>query len=74
MVIVQQIGLSPEFLRDRGSVPLDDKFERTLSGGAALVVRHFLIGRVGARPAENRRVSTIVFWCRCWARSRSLGF
>jgi len=39
MVIVQQIGLSPEFLHDRGSVPLDDKFERTLSGGAALVVR-----------------------------------
>ena len=38
MVIVQQIGLSPEFLRDRVSVPLDDKFERTLSGGAALVV------------------------------------
>ena len=38
MVIVQQIGLSPEFQRDRGSVPLDDKFERTLSGGAALVV------------------------------------
>ena len=39
MVIVQQIGLSPDFLRDRGVVPTDDKFERTLSGGAALVVR-----------------------------------
>ena len=39
MLIVQQIGLSPEFLADRGSVPLDDKFERTLSGGAALVVK-----------------------------------
>jgi PAS domain S-box-containing protein len=39
MVIVQQIGLSQDFLRDRGVVPTDDKFERTLSGGAALVVR-----------------------------------
>jgi len=39
MVIVQQIGLSPLFLRDRVSVPLDDKFERTLSGRAPIVVR-----------------------------------
>jgi len=39
MVIVQQIGLSQEFLRERGSVPLDDKFERTLANSGPLVVR-----------------------------------
>jgi len=38
MVIVQQIGLSQDFLRERGSVPLDDKFERTLSDGTPIVV------------------------------------
>ncbi len=39
MVIVQLIGLSPDFLRERGSVPLDDKFERTLTDGTPIVVR-----------------------------------
>src|SRR5262249_40750550 len=39
MVIVQQIGLSPEFLIGRVSVPLDDKFERTLSSGVPIVVK-----------------------------------
>lgn len=39
MVIVQQIGLSQEFLRERGSVPLDDKFERTLSDRDPIVVK-----------------------------------
>ena len=39
MVIVQQIGLSQDFLRERGSVPLDDKFERTLANSGPLVVR-----------------------------------
>ncbi len=39
MVIVQQIGLSQDFLRDRGSVPLDDKFERTLSDSTPVVVK-----------------------------------
>ena len=39
MVIVQQIGLSQDFLRERGSVPLDDKFERTLSDATPIVVR-----------------------------------
>lgn len=39
MVIVQQIGLSPEFLRDRGSVPLDDKFEDTLSHEGPILVQ-----------------------------------
>ena len=39
MVIVQQIGLSQDFLRQRGSVPLDDKFERTLSDATPIVVR-----------------------------------
>jgi len=38
MVIVQQIGLSPDFMRDRGVVATDDKFERTLSASQALVV------------------------------------
>ena len=39
MVIAQQIGLSPDFLRDRMSVPKDDSFERTLGGGVPIVVR-----------------------------------
>jgi two-component system NtrC family sensor kinase len=39
MVIAQQIGLSPEFLRDRMSVPKDDGFERTLSGGVPLAIK-----------------------------------
>jgi len=39
MVIVQQIGLSPDFVRDRGSVPSDDNFEHTLSVVAPIVLR-----------------------------------
>lgn len=39
MVIVQQIGLSQDFLRDRGSVPSDDNFEQTLSVVAPIVLR-----------------------------------
>jgi two-component system NtrC family sensor kinase len=39
MVIVQQIGLSQDFLRDRGSVPTDDNFEQTLSVVAPIVLR-----------------------------------
>jgi PAS domain S-box-containing protein len=39
MVIVQQIGLSQDFLRDRGSVLSDDKFEHTLSVEAPIVLR-----------------------------------
>jgi two-component system NtrC family sensor kinase len=39
MVIAQQIGLSEDFLRDRGSVPTDDKFERTLTGGAPILLK-----------------------------------
>jgi PAS domain S-box-containing protein len=39
MVIVQQIGLSPEFMHDRGSVPLDDKFEDTLSHEGPILVK-----------------------------------
>jgi len=39
MVIVQQIGLSQDFVRDRGSVPSDDNFEQTLSVVAPIVLR-----------------------------------
>jgi PAS domain S-box-containing protein len=39
MVIVQQIGLSPDFVRDRGSVLSDDHFEQTLSVVAPIVLR-----------------------------------
>jgi len=39
MVIVQQIGLSQDFLRDRGAVLSDDKFEHTLSVEAPIVLR-----------------------------------
>jgi len=39
MVMAQQIGLSPEFLRDRIAVPKDDGFERTLGGGVPLTVK-----------------------------------
>ena len=38
MVIAQQIGLSKDFLQDRLSVPMDDDFERTLSGTVPVVV------------------------------------
>ena len=38
MVISQQIGLSQAFLQERMSVPMDDDFERTLSGTAPVVV------------------------------------
>ncbi|HEY1265511.1 MAG TPA: ATP-binding protein [Terriglobales bacterium] len=39
LVITQQIGLSEDFLRDRASVPLDDKFENTLSGTNPVLVK-----------------------------------
>jgi PAS domain S-box-containing protein len=39
MIITQQIGLSWEFLRDRTAVPVDDKFESTLSGDGSVVVK-----------------------------------
>jgi PAS domain S-box-containing protein len=39
MVIVQQIGLSQDFLRDRGSVLVDDNFEQTLTLEAPIVLR-----------------------------------
>jgi two-component system NtrC family sensor kinase len=39
MVIVQQIGLSQDFLRDRGAVLSDDNFEHTLSVEAPIVLR-----------------------------------
>lgn len=38
MVLTQQIGLSPDFVRDRMAVPLDDKFEATLSDTAPIMV------------------------------------
>ena len=38
MVISHQIGLSKAFLQDRMSVPMDDDFERTLSGTVPVVV------------------------------------
>ena len=39
MVISHQIGLSQGFLQERMSVPMDDDFERTLSGAAPVVVK-----------------------------------
>ncbi len=39
MVIAQQIGLSPEFMRERMSVPKDEGFERTLNGGVPVKVK-----------------------------------
>jgi len=39
MLVTQQIGLSAEFLQDRNSVPLDDKFEATLSASKPIVVK-----------------------------------
>ncbi|SRR5579871_1463732 len=39
MVISQQIGLSKDFLRDRQSVALDDKFESTLDSETAIIVK-----------------------------------
>ncbi len=39
MVVAQQIGLSQDFLRERGSVPLDDTLERALREGAPTVVK-----------------------------------
>ncbi len=38
LVIAQQIGLSPAFLRERSSIPMQDSFENTLSGGGPIVV------------------------------------
>jgi PAS domain S-box-containing protein len=39
MVISQQIGLSEDFLRDRHSVALDDKFESTFQSEEAIVIK-----------------------------------
>src|SRR6266852_1947891 len=39
MVVAQQIGLSQDFLRERGSVPLDDTLERALREGAPTVIK-----------------------------------
>ncbi|HXX29006.1 MAG TPA: GAF domain-containing protein [Terriglobales bacterium] len=39
MVIVQQIGLSRDFLRDRGAVAKDDKFEQTLKDASPIVLK-----------------------------------
>ncbi len=39
MVMVQQMGLSHEFLRERASVAKEDGFEKTFSGGVPLVLR-----------------------------------
>jgi len=39
MVIVQQIGLSQDFLRDRGAVPKDDNFEQSLKDSAPIVLK-----------------------------------
>ncbi len=38
LLIAQQIGLSKDFVQDRLSVPLDDDFERTLSGTMPVVL------------------------------------
>src|ERR1700737_1626823 len=38
MVITHQIGLSKSFVQERQSVPMDDDFERTLSGTVPVVV------------------------------------
>ena len=38
LVIAQQIGLSPTFLRERSSIPMQDSFENTLSDGGPIVV------------------------------------
>jgi PAS domain S-box-containing protein len=39
MVMVQQMGLSHEFLRERSSVSKEDGFEQTFSGGVPLVLK-----------------------------------
>jgi PAS domain S-box-containing protein len=39
LVMTQQIGLSTEFADFRNAVPLDDKFEATLSGTAPILVK-----------------------------------
>ena len=38
LVIAQHIGLSPTFLQERLSIPMEDSFERTLSDGGPIVV------------------------------------
>ena len=45
MVIVQQIGLSRDFLRERASVPKDDAFERGFQSGKPVSVEDFCHGR-----------------------------
>jgi PAS domain S-box-containing protein len=39
LVIVEQIGLSHDFVQDRLTVPKDDGFERTIGGGVPLAVK-----------------------------------
>ena len=39
LIMTQQIGLSQEFADFRNAVPLDDKFENTLSGTAPILVK-----------------------------------
>jgi len=39
MVIVQQIGLSQDFMRDRGAVAKDDNFERTMKDASPIVLK-----------------------------------
>ncbi len=39
MVIVQQIGLTRDFLRDRGAVAKDDKFEQTMKDATPIVLK-----------------------------------
>jgi PAS domain S-box-containing protein len=53
MVLVQQIGLSREFLQERMSVPKDDGFEKTLGGGVPLAVK-IRSTDAGARPYLNK--------------------
>jgi len=39
MVMTEQIGLSPDFLRDRSLVAMDNNFERTLTGSGPVVLK-----------------------------------
>ena len=39
LVITQQIGLTEEFVQSRSAVPLDDKFESTLSSTAPVLIK-----------------------------------
>ncbi len=52
MLIVQQIGLSPAFVRERASVPKDDSFERGFQSGQPVVVK---ISSTDAKAREQLR-------------------